>query len=214
MKQGLSRSVRLAYAPLLVAFGLSGCEQVADLDDLYIAPDAGRRDGGAEDAGEDAGPDTHAALRDLCVETINARRASLNLAPLARASRTQERCADQGADTDSAMNMVHYAAQHRSAACSKVGLGAENTCPNWRFGGDTGNESAEDALVKCIDRMWSQGEPPVPVTDCEKDLAPDGCYAQHGDWINLANARSKYVACGISLGDDSVWLNQDFTVRQ
>lgn len=202
---------------MLASLAALGCEQVADLDELYIESDASHRDAAAdagEDASEDAGVDPHAALRDLCLDTINAHRASLNLTPLARASRAQERCADQGAETDSAMNMVHYAAQNRSASCSSVGLGAENSCPGWRFGEGTGNESAADALVHCIDRMWSQGEPPIPAADCQKDLAPDGCYAQHGDWINLTNARSKYVACGVSLGDNTIWVNQDFTVRK
>jgi hypothetical protein len=213
LQHGISTSGLLGS--LLLALGLAGCEQVAELDQLHIVPDAGTKDAGTKDAGEeeDAGPDPHSALRDLCVETINAHRASLDLAPLERASRAQERCADQGAETDSAMNMVHYAAQHRSATCSKVGLGAENSCPNWHFGGDTGNESAADALVHCIDRMWSQGEPPLPVADCQKDLEPDGCYAQHGDWINLTSTRAKYVACGVALGDDTLWVNQDFTVR-
>jgi hypothetical protein len=192
-----------------------GCEQVAKLDELYIEQDAATVD--EDDAGtppeEDAGPDQYAALRELCVDTINQHRATLSLPALARANTTQERCADEGAETDSAMNTPHYAAQQRSEGCQHVGLGPENSCPNWRFGAGQAHTNASDALVACIERMWDQGMPPIPVEDCSKDLAPDGCFAQHGEWINLTSTRAKFVACGIAQGDDAIWINQDFTAR-
>jgi hypothetical protein len=192
---------------------LAGCEQVAKLDELYIEPDAGPDD---LDAGvsEDAGPDPHAELRDVCIKAVNDQRASSSLPPLARASVTQERCADEGAETDSAMNTLHYAAQHRSERCKRVGLGPENTCPMWRYGTGAEHASAADALVACIQRMWAQGAPPIAEAECLKDLEPGGCFAKHGEWINLASTRTKYLACGIAMsGDDMIWINQDFTAR-
>jgi hypothetical protein len=191
----------------LVLAGLCGCEQVAKLDDLYVDE---RVDAGSA---RDAGPDPHAELRALCLTTLNAHRASLNLAPLSRASRQQEDCADDGAEADQELNMPHYAAQNRSSRCDQVGFGPQNSCPNWRFGPGSEHESAADALVDCIDRMWSQGEPTQPVAECQKDLSPDGCYAQHGEWINMTNTRVKYVACGIALGDGTIWVNQDFSAH-
>jgi hypothetical protein len=198
----------------LLSLVLGGCEQVAKLDELYIDHDAATTE---DDAGptpeEDAGPDQYAALRELCVDTINQHRETMSLPALARASSTQERCADEGAETDSAMNSPHYAAQQRSARCAHVGLGPENSCPNWRFGAGQPNASASDALVACIQRMWDQGMPPIAVEDCAKDLAPDGCFAKYGEWINLTSTRVKFVACGIAQGDDAIWINQDFTAR-
>jgi hypothetical protein len=138
----------------------------------------------------------------------------LNLAPLARASRQQEDCSDEGAETDHEMNTPHYAAQHRSARCDEVGFGPQNACPDWRFGPGSDYAGASDALVACIDRMWDQGEPPGEIDACKADLSAGGCYEQYGEWINLTNTRVKYVACGISLGPDMIWVNQDFsTVR-
>lgn len=199
----------LALVPLF------GCASVAKLDELYIDRDAATN----EDAGTDAGEpepidDPNAALRDLCVDTINTHRASESLPPLARASDRQEGCADEGAETDSAMNMPHYAAQNRSSRCQHLGLGPENTCPTWHFGAGTAYESAADALVACIQRMWDQGMPPIPAADCALDLEPGGCFALHGDWINMTDSRVKFVACGFALqGDDALWINQDFTAR-
>jgi hypothetical protein len=186
----------------LLLASLCGCEQVAKLDDLYIDEQLDERD---------TRPDPHTALRELCIATINKHRASLNLAPLSRASRQQEGCSDEGAEEDREMNMPHYAAQHRSARCDEVGFGPQNACPDWRFGPGSDYASAADALVACIDRMWSQGEPPGDVDACKADLAAGGCYEQYGERINLTNARAKYVACGVSLDDGSIWVNQDFS---
>lgn len=202
--------------PWLCLASLFGCEQVAKLDELYIVHDAGMEEDA--DAGdeplEDAGPDEYAALRALCVDTINTHRESLSLPPLARASVKQERCADQGAETDVELNMLHYAAQNRSDDCKRVGLGPENSCPSWRFGPDSEHASASAALLACIQRMWDQGMPPVPEAECAMDLAPGGCFAQHGEWINLTSTRVKFVACGIAMqGEDAIWINQDFTAR-
>jgi len=200
----VTRSSERSLLCLLLA-SLCACEQVAKLDDLYIDENFAARD---------AGSDPHTALRELCVATINKHRASRELAPLERASRQQEDCADEGAETDRAMNMAHYSAQHRSARCDEVGFGPENACPDWRFGPGEEHASAADALVACIDRMWSQGAPPGELDACKADLAEGGCYEQYGEWINLTNTRAKYVSCGVSLDDDSLWVNQDFSVER
>jgi hypothetical protein len=210
-----ARALRLWAACLLALAGLVGCESIADLDELHVVRDADVEDSESPDAGEPyPEDDAFAELRALCLDTINAHRATLELAPLARASAGQERCADEGAQTDAELDTPHYAAQNRSAACKRSGLSAENTCPNWRFGPGSERADAAAALVSCIQRMWDQGAPPVSEGECRADLAAGGCFAQHGEWLNLTSTRHHFVACGFAAqGDDAIWINQDFAVR-
>lgn len=207
-----ARSSHFALFVLAALLGssLAGCEQVAKLDELHVEHPP-------EDAGmviviePDAGPDENAELREQCVRQINEQRTALGLAPLARASAQQERCADEGAATDNAMNTPHYAAQQRSAHCAHIGLGPENSCPNWPLN-EQGLDNSQ-ALAACIQRMWDQGMPPVSSEACAKDLAPGGCFEKYGEWINLTSARAKFVACGFAEGNGTLWVNLDFTAR-
>lgn len=182
--------------------------------------DAGPRDAGSVTASDaaaplgDGGPDMYAELRQICVDTINMHRATLNLAPLARASTMQESCSDEGARTDGMMNAAHYSARNRSAACKSAGLGAQNTCPNWKFGPRTGNATLADALKRCLQQMWNEGMPPIPVADCIKDQAQGGCFLTHGHWINMTSTSAKVASCGFAdLGNSTFWMNQDFASR-
>src|SRR5258708_7205761 len=50
------------------------------------------------------------AIRQACVDQINADRAKLNLAPLMRATPAQEACSDMGAQKDATTNSPHSSA--------------------------------------------------------------------------------------------------------
>lgn len=154
--------------------------------------------GGQGTGGVDDPSDPHAALRAACLTHINMHRASIGLDPLVRGTAEQEACADEGARYDSE-NGAHQSAGN----CS--GLGAQNTCPGWPApGGDVAG-----ALTGCLDQMWAEGEPPVPVPDCIDDYVD--CFLVHGHYINMSAPSSRVVACGFyQQPDGSWWMNQDF----
>lgn len=158
-------------------------------------------DASADASRGDAG-DPLDSLRQVCVDTINEHRATLGLAPLLRATQAQERCSDQGAKKDGDSKMAH------SSAGSCSGLGAQNTCPSWGFGPGTGNATLEAALKRCLQQMWDEGAPPVPVKTC---IADDSCFPKYGHWINMSSTTSRVVACGFyDMGKSTYWMNQDF----
>jgi len=157
-------------------------------------------DAGSAEAGTSSDP--LESLRQVCVDTINGHRATLGLAPLRRASKTQESCSDQGAKKDGESMMAH------SSAGSCSGLGAQNTCPSWKFGPGTGNATLEAALKRCLQQMWDEGMPPVPVNTC---IADKSCFPKYGHWINMSSSTSRVVSCGFyDMGKSTYWMNQDF----
>jgi len=143
------------------------------------------------------------ALRQACVDEINMYRATLGVAPLMRGTPAQEACSDMGAKKDGDSGSAH------SSAGDCAGLGAQNTCPGWRVGGFGGNATLEDALKNCLQAMWNEMEPPIPVADCIRDS--QGCFQDHGHWINMSDARSGTVACGFyKMSSGAYWMNQNF----
>jgi hypothetical protein len=176
----------------------------------------GRSDGGRPDASApvdagsplprgDAGPDQFAELRQICVDTINMHRATLNLPPLARANATQESCSDQGAAKDGMTRAAHSSAGgNTTAACRMAGLGAQNTCPGW-----PSRPSLAESLKRCLAQMWAEGEPPNGVAACIADRT--GCFQMYGHWINMTSTNSRVVSCGFyDMGNGQYWMNQDF----
>jgi hypothetical protein len=169
---------------------------------------AGGMGGGASGAGGAAGaPPANGefddALRQACVDYINMYRATLGRAPLARATPAQEACADMGAKKDGDSGQAH------SSAGDCPGLNGQNTCPGWRVGGFGGNATLEAALTNCLDAMWDEGEPPVPIDQCIADY--QGCFLPHGHWINMQNEDYGTVACGFyRMQNGAYWMNQNF----
>jgi hypothetical protein len=163
--------------------------------------------GGAGAAGAAGGAPANGefddALRQACVDYINMYRATLGRAPLRRATPEQEACADMGAKKDGDSGQAH------SSAGDCQGLGGQNTCPGWRVGGFGGNATLEAALTNCLDQMWAEGEPPVPIDQCIDDY--QGCFLPHGHWINMQMETYGVVACGFyRMQNGAYWMNQNF----
>jgi hypothetical protein len=141
-------------------------------------------------------------LRQACVDYINMYRATLGRTPLRRATPEQEACSDMGAKKDADSGDAH------SSAGDCDGLGAQNTCPGYPVRGD-GIAGIETSLKRCLDQMWDEGEPPVPIDQCIDDY--QGCFLPHGHWINMQSTSSQVVSCGFyEMQDGSYWMNQDF----
>jgi hypothetical protein len=136
------------------------------------------------------------ALRQICVDTINQYRATVNLPPLSRAIASQESCSDQGAERDASTGRAH------GSAGTCPGLGAQNTCPGWNpdwYGGEAG------ALRSCLEAMWNEGEPPVP-----RDQCTGQCFQTYGHYLNMTSGAS-VVSCGFyRMPNGEIWMNQDF----
>jgi hypothetical protein len=141
-------------------------------------------------------------LRQACVDYINMYRATVGKAPLQRATPAQEECSDMGAKQDGDSGQAH------SSAGSCPGLGAQNACPGYPVGsGDIAG--VEKALKFCLDQMWGEGEPPVPVNDCIRDY--QNCFLKYGHWINMTDDSNSVVSCGFyEMPNGNYWMNQDF----
>lgn len=144
-------------------------------------------------------------LRQACVDQINMYRAMLpNLKPLKRASPAQEACADQGAQMDGDAMVPHQSA--RMGLCAKLGLSSENMCGGFQ-GGNLSTLTNGDAL--CQKGFWDEGEPSNGRAACEMDL--NGCYEQHGHYLNMSDPNIGIVACAFyKLKNGSMWMNNDF----
>jgi len=144
--------------------------------------------------------DMFAAERQACVEHINMYRATLNLAPLKRATPEQELCSDNGAKTDGDTGKAH------GSAGSCKGLGGQNTCPGYPV---RAGSTLTATLKGCLDQMWAEGEPPQGVQPCIQDRT--GCFLMHGHWINMSMANYGTVACGFyKMANGRYWMNQNF----
>lgn len=145
------------------------------------------------------------ALRQHCVDEINRYRATLGIAPLARAS-DREACSDKGAQLDGDSMRAHGSAtaggrQGKDGYCPS---GAQNTCPGWAVGGRSGNATVRAALDGCLKMMWNEGAPPA-------GSCTGACYQAHGHYLNMSAAGSKRVACGFyKMRNGSYWMNQNF----
>jgi hypothetical protein len=163
---------------------------------------AGGESGGMGGSGGGGNPsDPLDEVRQVCVDTINMYRATLDLEPLARATPEQEMCSDAGAMMDAEEGPVHGSA----GMCE---LGGQNTCPGWPVGG-WGGDTLADTLKSCLQAMWDEGEPPVPRDECRGD-----CFQAHGHYLNMSDPRATTVGCGFyDMGEDEWWMNQNFAVN-
>jgi hypothetical protein len=141
-------------------------------------------------------------LRQACVDYINMYRVTLGRTPLRRATPEQEACSDMGAKKDADSGNAHSSA----GDCDR--LGAQNTCPGYPVRGE-GIAGIETSLKRCLDQMWDEGEPPVPIDQCIDDY--QNCFLPHGHWINMQSTSSQVVSCGFyEMPNGSYWMNQDF----
>jgi hypothetical protein len=121
-------------------------------------------------------------VEQLCVDTINAYRATIGRAPLARWT-AAESCAEDQGFADAATQTAH-------SAFGQCGEWAQNECPGWPGPSDV-------MIANCLAAMWSEG--------------PGSNFATHGHYINMANGGYTKVACGFAvLPDGKVWAVQDF----
>jgi hypothetical protein len=118
----------------------------------------------------------------LCVDDINAYRASIGRAPLARWVAV-ETCVDGQGLADSQSGVPHSA----FGQCTEH---AQNECPGW------GGPPAA-MIGTCLQAMWNEG--------------PGSDFPTHGHYINMSNPGYTKVACGFAvLSDGRVWAVQDF----
>ncbi len=125
-------------------------------------------------------------LRQVCLETVNAYRASEGNAALTSWT-AQEDCADNQAAQDQGSGTGHA----HMGACGEY---AQNTCPGWPYDGTT--EGAVAVLQSCLQAMWSEG--------------PGEPYSAHGHYINMSNSRYTNLVCGFSEQNGNLWVNLDF----
>ncbi|WP_394826287.1 CAP domain-containing protein [Pendulispora albinea] len=119
--------------------------------DAGIGGSAGGRDGGGGGNGKDSGtnppptqppPPTGSDATSICVDKINAYRATLGLPPYARWS-DKEVCASGQAKSDSETSKPH-------GAFGKCSEWAQNECPGWPG-------PAEKMIPGCLEMMWGEG---------------------------------------------------------
>lgn len=188
---------------LVMTAALLGCsEEIVVYEPSVSAGDGGD---GADTSGpqppdaRDAGADAKAPVADssvaqpdtsvvdtsasqLCVDTINAYRKTLNLPPYQRWT-SDESCAGTQGLADSKSGTPH-------SAFGKCGEWAQNECPGWP--GPDGQ-----MITGCLQMMWNEG--------------PGSDFSKHGHYINMSSTQYTKVACGFATAaDGSVWAVQDF----
>jgi hypothetical protein len=174
-------------------------------------------DGGSVSGIDDA---TLEMLRQVCTDEINMYRATLKLAPLARATHEQELCSDRGSQKDGIAKVAHGSAGSGNPCNTSgkqyggfPGFGAQDTCPGWPVGKYTGAATIADALKGCLKSMWNEGVPAEGTDKCIKDYYAGNvdCFEMHGHYINMSSPTSKIVSCGFyDMGMMTYWMNQDF----
>ena len=153
----------------IAALALVGCDG-----------DGGGGDGGAGGEGNDANP--HDAAAQICVDTINDYRKTLDLPPYERWIE-QEICSNGEAESDSISGTPHGA----FGSCEES---AQNECPGW-----AGPPGA--MIPDCLALMWAEG--------------PGEDFQAHGHYINMSNPAYTRVSCGFfETADGAVWAVQNF----
>lgn len=126
------------------------------------------------------GPGGDAA--QICVDKINALRATLGLSPYARWS-DGEACVNEEAQTDYENNQPHSGFGH----CKEF---AQNECPSWP-------SPPEGMISGCLQMMWNEG--------------PGDPKQGHGHYVNMSSTQYTRVACGFyTTPEGKVWAAQDF----
>jgi len=122
------------------------------------------------------------SLAQLCVDTINGYRATLNLAPVGRWT-SAEACVDDQCRQDSLSGQAHGA----FGQCEER---AQNECPGW-----PGDQA--QSLVRCLEMMWAEG--------------PGEDFQAHGHYITMSNPDYTDVACGFyTTPSGDMWAIQNF----
>ena len=118
----------------------------------------------------------------LCVDTINMYRATLNLPPYARWTQN-EVCTDGQAKADSISMVPH-------SAFGQCGEWAQDECPGWPG-------PPESMIQGCMQQMWAEGPGPFD--------------QGHGHYDNMSSTMYTKVSCGYYvLQNGTVWATQDF----
>ena len=138
--------------------------------------------------------------RDYCLEVVNAKRATEDLPPLARASEEHEKCVVKQAADDMASGKGHA----NFGDCNEF---AQNTGPNVVTSRYNTPEKIVDAYVKM---MWDDEK--KLVTSGERDPKKDSDYSYIGHYLNMKNTSYKSLACGIAYSEDGskAWFNMNF----
>jgi hypothetical protein len=155
----------------------------ARADAATTGPATGVASGPGTDAAADAGSSEIEAARALCVQMINADRATLSppAAPLTEYI-AQDSCADREAQEDEAANRGHAS----FGLCKEQ---AQDECPGYAG-------SLTSVVTKCLTQMWAEGPPPA---------------GQDNHWLNMSNPRFTKVACGYyQTPSGSWWAPQNF----
>jgi len=117
----------------------------------------------------------------ICVDTINEHRASINLPPYARWT-DAEGCSDGEAESDSSSGKAHGA----FGTCMES---AQNECPGWPG-------PPAQMIPNCLQMMWDEGP---------------GDFSEHGHYVNMSSTQYKKVSCGFfTMANGSVWAVQNF----
>jgi hypothetical protein len=141
--------------------------------------------GGGAGAGSSNSSSTGSGSADaaqLCVDTINQLRATLNLPAYERWTDGED-CAGQEAEMDSQSQAAH-------GAFGMCGEHAQDECPGWPG-------PPASMIGGCLMQMWAEG--------------PGSDFSKHGHFINMSSTDYTKVACGYHVLDDgSVWAAQNF----
>lgn len=133
-------------------------------------------------AAVDAAPPASTSAQQLCVDTINQYRKTLNLPPLARWN-AAEPCGDSQALADGKTGKAH-------GAFGKCAESAQNECPGWPG-------APASMIAGCLKMMWAEG--------------PGADFSTHGHYINMSSTKYTMVACGFATAPNgSTWSVQDF----
>lgn len=123
-------------------------------------------------------------MYQACVDKINALRATIGMAPLARWT-DNETCANGQSQSDGLSGKAHGA----FSACPNW---AQNECPGW-----PSQSSIYSGANSCLDMMWAEG--------------PGEPYEAHGHYLNMTNPSYTKVSCGFyTTANGKVWSVQDF----
>lgn len=138
--------------------------------------------------------------RDYCLEVVNAKRATEDLAPLVRATTERETCVEKQAAADMEAGMGH-------ANFGDCGESAQNTGPNIQTQWYGTPEKIVDTYVNM---MWDDEK--KLVTSGERDPDNKDDYSYIGHYLNMKNTKYKSLACGIYFSADGkkAWFNMNF----
>jgi hypothetical protein len=134
---------------IMSVLGLLACDSGANPAPGSSKPAPGSSNPGTGSPGDNQNnnqpnpnPPSGKSAEDICFDTINAYRKTLNLPPYQRWS-DAERCVSAQAESDSKTDQAHGA----FGQCGEYG---QNECPGW--------PGPSEAMIRdCLQRMWDEG---------------------------------------------------------